>query len=61
LSEVVSYKSVGEVPASRDLVIQVDPRAESVLLPVYGIMVPFHITCIKNVSHSQVGAVRLHG
>ncbi|KAL6764928.1 global transcription factor [Haematococcus lacustris] len=53
LSEVVSYKSVGEVPASRDLVIQVDPRAESVLLPVYGIMVPFHITCIKNVSHSQ--------
>jgi nucleosome binding factor SPN SPT16 subunit len=28
---------------------QVDQRCEAVLLPIYGVMVPFHITTIKNV------------
>jgi hypothetical protein len=38
------------------LVLQVDQKSEAVLLPVYGVLVPFHILCIKNVSSSQVGA-----
>lgn len=35
--------------------ICVDVRAESVLIPIYGAMVPFHITTIKNVAKSDEG------
>uniref|UniRef100_A0A7S0S408 FACT complex subunit n=1 Tax=Chlamydomonas leiostraca TaxID=1034604 RepID=A0A7S0S408_9CHLO len=55
VSEVVAYRSVGDIPVARDLTIQVDPKAESILLPVYGVLVPFHITTVKNVAHSQDG------
>ena len=30
-----------------------DGRAETVLLPIYGVSVPFHISVIKNVTNSQ--------
>jgi len=53
ISEVVAYRSVMDMPPSRDLTIQVDSKNESVILPVYGIMVPFHITTIKNVTSNQ--------
>lgn len=29
---------------------QIDSKSEAVLLPVYGVLVPFHITTIKNVT-----------
>lgn len=35
--------------------VQVDQRTESVLLPIYGIMVPFHILTIKNATNNQDG------
>ena len=35
--------------------LQVDQRTESVLLPIYGIMVPFHILTIKNATNNQDG------
>jgi len=33
----------------------VDRRNESVILPIYGIAVPFHLNTIKNVSKSDEG------
>ncbi len=35
------------------MLVQVDQRTESVLLPIYGIMVPFHILTIKNATNNQ--------
>lgn len=29
---------------------QLDTKAEAVLLPIYGVLVPFHITTIRNVT-----------
>ena len=59
------YKQVADVPAdrSRDGVIVVDRSRESVLLPISGQLVPFHIGAIKNATASQEGSayfVRLH-
>lgn len=53
VSQIVAYRGVQALPPVRDLVIHVDDRAESVLLPVYGVMVPFHITTIKTVTSNQ--------
>jgi hypothetical protein len=35
------------------LVLQVDQKGEALLLPIYGVMVPFHITTMRNISNSQ--------
>lgn len=32
--------------------IMVDSRAEAVLVPIYGVMVPLHITTVRNVNHT---------
>eukprot|EP00955_Chlamydomonas_euryale_P032582 342912-Chlamydomonas_euryale.AAC.1 len=42
------------MPLVRDLLITVDQKNETVLLPIYGVMVPFHITTIKNVVSNAV-------
>lgn len=34
--------------------MQVDQKNESLLVPIYGLMVPFHILTVKNVSNNQV-------
>lgn len=47
---MVSYRSLAEMPAVRELAVTVDPDRESVLLPLYGVLVPFHITTIRGVS-----------
>lgn len=50
-SELVAYKNVNDVPAPpKDMMIQVDQKNEAVLLPVYGSMVPFHVSTVKSVS-----------
>jgi hypothetical protein len=56
--EVVAYRGVDDIPGSRELMIQVDQRNEAVLLPIYGLMVPFHVATIKNVTSSQVSTAR---
>ncbi|KAJ3126078.1 FACT complex subunit spt16 [Nowakowskiella sp. JEL0407] len=49
-----SYKKESEIPSSvRDLKIHIDKRTESVILPVFGQAVPFHISTIKNVVKSD--------
>ena len=49
----VAYKSPESVPRGRDFLIQIDERAESVVVPVYGVGVPFHISVIKNVTSTN--------
>jgi hypothetical protein len=36
------------------LCAQVDHRSECVLVPIYGMLVPFHILTIKNATNNQV-------
>jgi len=50
----VSYNNAAEMPsiASRNS-ITVDPNAESILLPLHGNLVPFHVQTIKNVHRSE--------
>ncbi|KXG25529.1 hypothetical protein SORBI_3007G192600 [Sorghum bicolor] len=52
-NELVAYKNVNDVPFVRDLVIQVDQKNEAVLLPIYGSMVPFHVSTVKSVTSHQ--------
>ena len=35
--------------------MQVDQKNESILVPIYGVMVPFHILAVKNAVNSQEG------
>ncbi|XP_030751148.1 FACT complex subunit spt16 [Sitophilus oryzae] len=54
----VSYKNVNQmprVPEIKEMKIYVDQKYETVILPVYGVAVPFHISTIKNISQSVEG------
>lgn len=37
--------------------MQVDQRHEAILVPIYGVMVPFHILTLKNATVNQDGSV----
>lgn len=52
-SELIAYKSVNELPPPREMMIQVDQKHEAILLPIYGSMVPFHVSTVKTVSSQQ--------
>ncbi|XP_066591471.1 FACT complex subunit spt16 isoform X2 [Prorops nasuta] len=54
----VSYKSLSHMPREaevKELKLYVDKRYETVILPIFGIPVPFHISTIKNISQSVEG------
>ncbi|XP_049866709.1 FACT complex subunit spt16 isoform X2 [Pectinophora gossypiella] len=54
----VSYKSVSQMPREnevKELKLYVDRKYETVILPIFGIPVPFHISTIKNISQSVEG------
>lgn len=54
----VSYKSVNQMPQVgevKELKLYVDQKYETVILPIYGVPVPFHISTIKNISQSVEG------
>jgi nucleosome binding factor SPN SPT16 subunit len=54
--EIFSYKSVNDYP--KDLKrnrIHIDPKRETVMLPINSTHVPFHIATIKNVSKADEG------
>ncbi|KAL6048781.1 FACT complex subunit [Balamuthia mandrillaris] len=54
LGDAVAYQNPAQFPKeARSGHIYVDPKRESVLLPIYGVMVPFHITTIKSISKSE--------
>ncbi|KAJ3702142.1 hypothetical protein LUZ61_005847 [Rhynchospora tenuis] len=52
-SDLVAYRNPNDLPYTKELIIQVDPKNEAVLLPIYGSMVPFHVSTVKNVSSHQ--------
>ncbi|KAG6478423.1 hypothetical protein ZIOFF_061865 [Zingiber officinale] len=52
-SELIAYKNVNDIPFAKQLAIQVDPKNEAVLLPIYGSMVPFHVSTVKSVTSHQ--------
>lgn len=54
----ISYKSFEKFPRDEDinnLLIYVDRRHDSVILPIFGVPCPFHISMIKNCSQSVEG------
>lgn len=54
----VSYKRPSDVPREpeiRELKLFVDKKYETVVLPIFGVPVPFHISTIKNISQSVEG------
>eukprot|EP01103_Thecamoeba_quadrilineata_P016031 TRINITY_DN5244_c0_g1_i1.p1 TRINITY_DN5244_c0_g1~~TRINITY_DN5244_c0_g1_i1.p1 ORF type:complete len:1059 (-),score=303.19 TRINITY_DN5244_c0_g1_i1:16-3192(-) len=52
--EINAYDSPQQFPPeAKNNMIHVDPKRESVLLPIFGFHVPFHITTIKSVSKSE--------
>lgn len=55
---IVSYKSTSHIPHEseiRDLQLYVDRKYETLILPIFGIPTPFHISTIKNISQSIEG------
>ncbi|CAO3594139.1 unnamed protein product [Absidia cylindrospora] len=51
-----SYRSEAKLPREvRDLRIIVDKRNDTVILPIYGMAVPFHISTLKTASKSDEG------
>ncbi|XP_022118622.2 FACT complex subunit spt16 isoform X2 [Pieris rapae] len=54
----VSYKSISQMPREnevKELKLYVDRKYETVILPIFGVPVPFHISTIKNISQSVEG------
>lgn len=49
-----SYKQVTQLPTRiKDMIVLVDVKSSSVIVPIMGRPVPFHINTIKNVSQTQ--------
>ncbi|XP_055607733.1 FACT complex subunit spt16 isoform X2 [Uranotaenia lowii] len=54
----VSYKGVNQMPREpevKELKLFVDRKYETVIMPIFGCPVPFHISTIKNISQSVEG------
>ena len=54
ITDLVAYRSVNDMQHNNTLAVQVDHKSESVLVPMYGMLIPFHILTIKNATNSQV-------
>ncbi|KAK0593312.1 hypothetical protein LWI29_034665 [Acer saccharum] len=52
-TDLIAYKNVNDLPPPKAMMIQIDQKNEAVLLPIYGIMVPFHVATIRTVSSQQ--------
>ncbi|TIA79246.1 hypothetical protein E3P89_03431 [Wallemia ichthyophaga] len=50
-----SYKREQQVPINRDLRILVDTKAQTVIIPINGFIVPVHVSTIKNTSKTEEG------
>lgn len=53
ITDLVAYRSVNEMQHNSTLSVQVDHKGECVLVPMYGMLVPFHILTIKNATNNQ--------
>ncbi|CAL8087883.1 unnamed protein product [Calicophoron daubneyi] len=55
MKSTVAYKGAGQMPKEEDvqkLRLFVDKKYETIILPIFGLPTPFHISTIKNVSTS---------
>ena len=50
-----SYKRPSQLPKVDELRIVVDVRNQSIIVPIYGIPVPFHISTLRNASKNDEG------
>lgn len=51
-----SYKRVDQLPSTvRELRIVVDTRNQTIIVPIYGLPVPFHINTLRNASKNDEG------
>ncbi|EFN58683.1 hypothetical protein CHLNCDRAFT_140286 [Chlorella variabilis] len=55
ITDIQAYRSVTDMQHNNSLTVQVDHRAECVLVPIYGQLVPFHILTVRNASNNQDG------
>jgi nucleosome binding factor SPN SPT16 subunit len=55
LDEVIAYRSSNQFPSMRGRQLAVDMDAESLLVPINGVPVPFHISTIKGATKSDEG------
>ena len=55
LENTKSFNESSGYPGLKALKIYVDPRNESLFLPIRGVQVPFHIRCIKNINLMSSG------
>ena len=53
ITDLVAYRSVSDMQQFNTLAVQVDHKRECVIVPIYGMMIPFHILTIKNAVNSQ--------
>lgn len=53
VSAITAYQSPREFASNGLMTVQVDHKAESVLVPIYGHLVPFHVLTIKNATVNQ--------
>ncbi|XP_045194199.1 FACT complex subunit SPT16-like [Mercenaria mercenaria] len=54
----VSYKTISHLPSEseiRELKLFVDKKYETIILPIFGLPTPFHISTVKNISQSVEG------
>lgn len=61
VSAITAYQSPREFASNGLMAVQVDHKAESVLVPIYGHLVPFHVLTIKNATVNQARARRRCG
>lgn len=55
VTQTECYSALEKVPPRGNLLVSVDANAECILLPIMGVLVPFHITTVKGLSYSQDG------
>lgn len=61
VKEIESYRDTSQYP--KDLPKQkifIDTQRESIFLPIYGLMVPFHISTVKNASKTDEEYLRIN-
>ncbi|KAK9109709.1 hypothetical protein Sjap_017769 [Stephania japonica] len=55
----IAFKDINCISLAKDLMVLIDQKNEAILLPIYGLMVPFHVATIKNVTNQQDNQIRI--
>lgn len=55
VTEIETYKSLIDLPSSKNIEIQVDAMNECMIIPLMGVRVPFHVLTIRNITSQPDG------